>query len=178
MSRCVSFFFVAALRDQTEFNRHFARRNLKPGGWIEFQEIHGNPLCDDGTMRDDDIMKMYYEISVEAMSHFGMDLSRSARVGEYLERAGFTNINCVVKKMPLGTWARDPRMRLVGLYISELITTSLPSMLQGKPFVRLGLSEEERIVWGARVREAIKETHVHRYYHYYFWYGQKPLEAE
>ncbi len=129
-------------------------------------------------MKEDDVMKLYYDISVQAMARFGMDLSQGSMVGEYLERAGFTNINCVVKKMPLGTWARDPRMRLIGLYVSELIVTSLPAMLHGKPFARLGLSEEERIVWGARVREAVKETNVHRYYHYYFWYAQKPEVSE
>ncbi|KAH8886934.1 S-adenosyl-L-methionine-dependent methyltransferase [Thozetella sp. PMI_491] len=149
-------------------------KHLRPGGWVEFQEIYGKPLCDDGTMGDDDIMKQYYEVSVKAMGQFGIDLSQGSKVGEYLERAGFQNINCVVKKMPLGTWARDKRMRLIGLYVADLILTSLPSMVDGKPFARLGLSEEERMVWGARVREAIKEPHVHRYYHHYFWFAQKP----
>ncbi len=119
-------------------------------------------------------MKLYYDISHQAMGQFGMDLSLGSRVGGYLERAGFQNVTCVVKKMPLGTWARGKTMRLIGLYITELILSSLPSVLDGKPFARLGLSDEERMVWGAKIREAIKETQVHRYYHYYFWYGQKP----
>ncbi|KAK3318839.1 S-adenosyl-L-methionine-dependent methyltransferase [Apodospora peruviana] len=147
-------------------------RHLKPGGWIEFQESHGMPRCDDGTMKDDDVMKRYYDLCVEAMAKFGMDLDVPSELGGYLERAGFTNITCIRRKAPLGVWAKDKRMRLIGLYTRDIAQHSLPSM--GKAFANLGMSETEREVWGAQVKASLKDNDVHRYYHYYFWYGQKP----
>lgn len=132
------------------------------------------PFCDDGTMRDDDIMRHLYELCIEALGRFGMNLNLGTRVGEYLERAGFTNIACIKKKLPLGTWPRDKTMRLVGMYVKEATYQSLASL--GKPFANLGMSDAERLVLAAKVRESLSDNRVHRYYYYYFWYAQKPGE--
>lgn len=148
-------------------------KHLKPGGWVEFQESHGMPFCDDGTMKDDDIMKLYYETCQKAMGLFGYDLDLGSKVGEYLECAGFKNITCLKKKTPLGTWPKDKTMRLIGLYTKEAALTSIKSVM-GKPFDALGISEEEKMVWAAKIRASLNESNVHRYYYYYFWYAQKP----
>ncbi|KAM7195522.1 Trans-aconitate 2-methyltransferase [Rhypophila sp. PSN 637] len=150
-------------------------RHLKPGGWIEFQESHGLPQCDDGTMNPEtDFATQYYNLCQEAMSKFGMDLSIGASVGEYLTRAGFVNVSVIKKKAPLGMWPKDKTMRLIGLYTREIALHSIRSM--DKPFANMGLNEMEREVWGAKMRAAVKDNHVHRYYNYYFWYAQKPEE--
>ena len=89
-------------------------RHLKPGGWIEFQETYGMPQCDDGTMNDDDIIKRYYETCQLAMSRFGYDINKPLHLRDYLEKAGFQNVQCIIKKLPLGTWPKDKTLRLVG----------------------------------------------------------------
>ncbi|EOO03882.1 putative methyltransferase domain-containing protein [Phaeoacremonium minimum UCRPA7] len=147
--------------------------NLKPGGWIEFQETYGMPQCDDETMKDDDIIKRYYETCQLAMKSFGYDIDKPLHLQGYLEKVGFTNVQCIIKKLPLGTWPKDKTLRLVGHYTYLALIDSLPALL-AKPFANLGMSEEERQVWGAKVRQAAKETDVHRYYNYYFWFAQKP----
>ncbi|KAM7214214.1 Trans-aconitate 2-methyltransferase [Rhypophila decipiens] len=150
-------------------------RHLKPGGWIEFQESHGLPQCDDGTMNPEtDFATQYYNLCQEAMSKFGMDLSIGASVGKYLTKAGFVNVSVIKKKAPLGTWPKDKTMRLIGLYTREIALHSIRSM--DKPFANLGLNEMEREVWGAKMWAAVKDNRVHRYYSYYFWYAQKPEE--
>ncbi|KAK3680567.1 S-adenosyl-L-methionine-dependent methyltransferase [Podospora appendiculata] len=150
--------------------------HLKPGGWIEFQETWGMPFCEDGTMPEDDIMKRYFALCAAAMAKFGMNVDLGPKVGEHLERAGFINVGCVKKKMPMGTWPKDKRLRLIGLYVRELALHSLASL--GKVFANLGMSPTEIEVWGATVRAALKESDkVHRYYFHYFWYAQKPEEA-
>ncbi|KAK3389791.1 S-adenosyl-L-methionine-dependent methyltransferase [Podospora didyma] len=150
--------------------------HLRPGGWIEFQESWGMPFCDDGTMvsegEDEDIMVRFYRLCADAMARFGMQIDKGTKVGEYLSHTGFTNITCVKRKVPIGTWAKEKALRLVGLYVREATMQSLPSM--GKAFAGLGMSEVEREVWAAKVRAAVKDTSVHRYYYFYFWYAQKP----
>ncbi|KAK0715570.1 S-adenosyl-L-methionine-dependent methyltransferase [Lasiosphaeris hirsuta] len=147
-------------------------RHLKPGGWIEFQEIHGKPHCDDGTMGDDDVTTQFYQLCVDAMARFSMNLDVVSSVGEYLERAGFVNLTCVRRKVPVGTWAKGKTMRLIGMYVRETAIHSMPSL--AKAFANLGMSEVEREVWAAKMRKGLEENHKHRYFNYYFWYAQKP----
>ena len=132
------------------------------------------PQCDDGTMKDDDIIKRYYETCQLAMSRFGYDINKPLHLRDYLEKAGFQNVQCIIKKLPLGTWPKDKTLRLVGYYAYLALIDSLPALL-AKPFADLGISEEERQLWGAKVSQAAMETDVHRYYNYYFWFAQKPL---
>jgi len=148
-------------------------RHLKKGGWIEFQESHGMPFCDDGTMQPgDDVLQQFYLLCVDALKRFGMDLNVANRVGDYLTAAGFVNVTCVQKKIPVGVWAKDPTQRLIGLYVRETAIDAIPSL--SKAFANLGMSEAEREVWAAKVRETLNDTSIHRYYYYYFWYAQKP----
>ncbi|KAK4159806.1 putative methyltransferase [Cladorrhinum sp. PSN259] len=149
-------------------------QHLKPGGWIEFQESVGMPYCDDGSLPDPDkdVLREFYLLCNEAVGKFGMDLNRGANVGEFLEKAGFVNITCVKRKVPVGVWPRDKTMRLVGLYMRETALQSMPTM--SKAFAAMGMSAEEREVWGAKVREALMDNRAHRYFYFYFWYAQKP----
>ncbi|CAP71748.1 uncharacterized protein PODANS_6_7000 [Podospora anserina S mat+] len=150
-------------------------QHLKPGGWIEFQESHGEPRCDDGTMDPEtDVMKKFWALCVEAMAKFGMNLNMPAVVGNFLERAGFVNITCVKKKTPVGTWPKDKTMRLIGLYVKEAALQSLSAL--GKAFANLGMDAVEREVFSAKVREAVMDGKVHRYYYFYFWFAQKPYD--
>ncbi|KAK0721631.1 S-adenosyl-L-methionine-dependent methyltransferase [Lasiosphaeria miniovina] len=152
-------------------------RHLKPGGWVEFQESYGMPFCDDGSMDEErDVMKQYFALCGEAMARFGLQLDLGSRVGEYLERAGFVNVACVRKKLPVGTWPRDKTLRLIGLYVREALAQSTASLV--KVFAGIGMSETEREVWAARVRETARDSSIHRYCYYYFWYGQKPEESD
>lgn len=148
-------------------------RSLKPGGWIEFQELQGLPYCDDDTMGDDDPFKRLYEIAKDAYSKFGMSTTIAAELEPYLRRAGFTNIHCKVLKVPIGVWARDETMRLIGLYQKTAVTEFM-STLAGRPFEALGMSAAEAQLTLAMARKSLEDVGVHRYFTYHFWWAQKP----
>ncbi|KAI4594494.1 hypothetical protein KJ359_008283 [Pestalotiopsis sp. 9143b] len=147
--------------------------NLKPGGWIEFQELHAWPQCDDGTMLPDDAVAGFYKLVVEAFAKLGLDIHAPCKLDKPLEAAGFTNVQCVVKKIPIGTWARDRRLRLVGHYLKLVIQDFLPA-LTNKPFTILGLNQVEREMWRTATFKALDDMSAHRYWNFYFWSGQKP----
>jgi len=151
--------------------------HLRPGGWIEFQESDGNPHCDDGTMQEDDTMRLYYQTCFGAMAKFGMDIAKGVTVRENLERAGFVNIGCVVKKVPMGPWARDRTLRLVGQYAKLAALEGVKLTVLGKPFAAMGYGETERNIWAAKIRQSLNDDKIHRYYYYYFWFAQKPDEG-
>lgn len=148
-------------------------RSLKPGGWIELQELCGEPLCDDNTMPDDDPVKYMYDLAGTAFRKFGMDVTLPKRLEPLLQSSGFENIHCVVKKVPIGVWAKDKTLRLIGLYQKMAILDFMPA-LAGRPFQALGISEAEGQVTLAFARKGLENTKSHRYFNYYFWYAQKP----
>ncbi|KAI8296353.1 Secondary metabolism regulator LAE1 [Colletotrichum sp. SAR11_240] len=93
----------------------------------------------------------------------------------HLEGAGFKEIRCEVKKVPIGTWAKDEILRLCGLYLKNAIKDVLPAMQ--KPFEANGLSPVETEVWNAIARKEIEDNSKHRYFNFYFWHAQKPENA-
>ena len=128
-------------------------------------------------MREDDTMRLYYEACFGAMAKFGMDIAKGRTVRENLEKAGFVNINCVVKKVPMGPWARDRTLRLVGQYAKLAALEGVKLTVLGKPFAAMGYDEMEREVWAAKIRQSLNDESIHRYYNYYFWFAQKPDEG-
>jgi hypothetical protein len=150
-----------------------AYANIKPGGWIEFQELHPWPQCDDGTMPPEDPVAGFYKLVGEAFGKLRLDVHAPVKLDKPLAEAGFTNVQCVVKKIPIGIWARDRRLRLVGHYLKLVIQDFLPA-LANKPFTTLGLNEVERELWRSAASKALDDMSAHRYWNFYFWSGQKP----
>ncbi|KAJ9156100.1 Methyltransferase type 11 [Pleurostoma richardsiae] len=150
-----------------------AYQALKPGGWIELQELCAEPLCDDGTMPDNDPVKVMYDMAAKAFAKFGANVTLAKNLESQLREAGFENIQCIVKKVPIGVWAKDKTLRLIGLY-QKYAVLDLMSALAGRPFEALGLSQVESQVILAHARRGLEDSTVHRYFNYYFWYAQKP----
>jgi hypothetical protein len=124
-------------------------------------------------MANNDPVKYMYECVQRAFLKFGMDVTLPKRLEPMLRDAGFENIQYVVKKVPIGPWDSDNRR--VGKRQRKVVRDLMPAF-SGRPFNALGLSQVESEVILAHARLGLGETGVHRYFHYYFWYAQKPLE--
>ncbi|RDA92019.1 hypothetical protein CP533_0998 [Ophiocordyceps camponoti-saundersi (nom. inval.)] len=165
-------FMAVILRDISTVLGH-AFKSLRPGGWVEFHELHGEPFCDDGTMKEDDAFRRLYQLAGDAYAKLGYNTTIAARLEPLLREAGFRNVHCRVMRVPIGVWARDETLRLIGLYqktaVEEFIST-----FAGRPFEALGISTAEVQLVLALARKALDDTGVHRYFNYYFWYAQKP----
>ncbi|KAG6039314.1 hypothetical protein E4U39_007728 [Claviceps sp. Clav50 group G5] len=101
------------MKDPAKVLSH-AYESLRPGGWIELQELQPTPLCDDGTMPDDDPLKYLYERLESTYGYFGFKDKLPLNLGSYLREAGFENIHCQIMKVPIGQrasrhgpWAKD-----------------------------------------------------------------------
>lgn len=149
---------------------------MRPGAWIEFQELHGQVHCDDGTMPEDDKLKEFYELTVEAFDGLGIMFHIARDLRPHLEAAGFKDIHCEVKKIPVGTWPKDKTMRLIGQYMKGVVADAIPAFA-GKPFEAHGISNVESQVWQATAKKELEDRTKHRYLNFYFWYAQKPADA-
>jgi len=127
-------------------------------------------------MPDADPVKTLYDLAGEAYGKFGFDVRVGSKLEGPLRQAGFTNIQCVVRKVPIGVWARDKTLRLVGYY-QKIAIADFMQTLAGRPFQALGLGPEEAQVRLALARKGLEDRSVHRYFNYYFWFAQRPEDS-
>ncbi|KAM7212281.1 secondary metabolism regulator LAE1 [Rhypophila decipiens] len=150
---------------------------LKPGGWIELQDLKFDYSCDDGTMTEDyGPLKMSHLIH-EALARFGVDTHSADRNPERAEAAGFVDLRHSVIKLPVGPWARDKTMKTVGLYNRSSIYDGLHAITMGPLTRGLKWSSEEVEVFLAGVRKDLLDTRIHSYITWHSICAQKPLSA-
>jgi hypothetical protein len=122
--------------------------------------------------RHDDFKRLY-DLAGQAYQKFGMSTLLPAQLEPLLLEAGFQSVHCKIMKVPIGPWAKDKTMRLIGLY-QKMAVRDFISTLGGRPFEALGMSHDEGQVTLAFARKALDDATTHRYFNYYFWYAQKP----
>ncbi|KAK3377107.1 S-adenosyl-L-methionine-dependent methyltransferase [Lasiosphaeria ovina] len=147
--------------------------HLKPGGWFECQELSAIALCDDGTVPADYSLGKFLNLAAQALRKFGSDMQIATKLEEPIKAAGFVNITAKKFKVPVGTWPKDKRLRLVGLYFRHTLEQML-GVFGAKPFAALGMSQVEIEVFLAGVRQDLKNNDYHSYMEYIFWTAQKP----
>ncbi|KAF9870184.1 TAM domain methyltransferase [Colletotrichum karsti] len=153
-----------------------AYKALKPGGWIELQDLVWDFACDDGTVGPDYTPKKTVELLDEALTKFGMDLNAGEKFGGWIADAGFVNTIHDKKKVPVGTWPRDPHMKAIGNYCRAVNYDSLGG-ITNVPFTKgLGWSQLEIEVFLIQVRKDLTNNAFHPYHHYHSFSGQKPEE--
>ncbi|KAK0612219.1 hypothetical protein B0T14DRAFT_572035 [Immersiella caudata] len=104
-------------------------------------------------------------------------LGNDFRIGNHLEgqlkAAGFKNISVKKFKVPIGTWPKDIRLRLIGLYFQAALE-ALFAAIGARPLLAIGIDQVETEVFLVEVRKDLKNTNFHSYIEYLFWTAQKP----
>lgn len=92
-----------------------AMDHLKPGGWFEETEVGVVPYSDDDTIKGT-TLENWGELSLTAGDKFGRSLRIVDHTKELMEAAGFINVTYKKFKWPLGPWAKDRKLKEIGLY--------------------------------------------------------------
>ncbi|KAI9657724.1 MAG: hypothetical protein M1821_002900 [Bathelium mastoideum] len=152
-----------------------ARTHLRPGGWVEVQDIHYFSRCDDGTMPEGYMLQKWLKLVHEGLETMGVNLAGAPELTERIRAAGFQSVDVRVVKLPIGRWPRNPLLKKVGLYLQAVITDGLEG-ISLKPLCHgLGWTKEEVEVLLAGVRKDLKNSAIHSYFNMYTAYGQKPI---
>ncbi|CAG9989984.1 unnamed protein product [Clonostachys byssicola] len=154
-----------------------AYTNLNPGGWVEFQEFLPQIFCDDDTMKADDPLQAFTQISADGMRKLGYRSFGSQDLVESLNNSGFTDVQCVTKKVPIGTWTADQKLKYLGGLMQTVVEESLSAYL-AKPFAATGISPNERNGLVSNVKSSLQDHRIHRYVKVQFCYGQKPEDED
>ncbi|KIW04441.1 hypothetical protein, variant [Verruconis gallopava] len=148
-------------------------KHLKPGGLIEVSEIRTHFHCDDGSLGKDSNCVKWEETFHEIAKGIGLEFDQMPKMSGWVKEAGFTDIQEVEKLIPIGTWAKDKRLKEIGMYylVHLLIGMEHYSIAL---FTRNGWLAEEVQVLLAKVRNELLSNKFHTYTKAVFVTARKP----
>ena len=151
-----------------------AHRHLRPGGWIEFQEMECYPHSSDTSMTDAYAVKQYLGAVEQGMARLGVELNSCRTVADKLRGAGFVNVTERIYNIPIGIWPRNKVLKTLGLYLREVILSSLQGIAFGGLHRGLGWNVQDVELYLVDVRAGLMDARVHSFLPYYVVYGQRP----
>lgn len=153
--------------------------HIKPGGFLEFQEMEPFPYSDDSSLESSSPLVKYFHSIHLGLQNLGVNLQRSIDEAANLSSYGFVNIHNEILKIPIGTWPESKLMKTVGLYGRVGIIQGLQAMALGPLCKGLGWSTEQVDEICADVKTYLsEENNVKAYMKLHIFWGQKPLGAE
>lgn len=154
------------------FSRAF--KHLKPGAWMECQEVKHYPECEDGTMAPDNPMALYWGRVTEGLLNLGIDFLITPQLSQMMRDAGFVDVTERIFYTPIGPWPRNRALREVGLYWRAVLMEGLEAIALGPLTRGLGWQKEEIEVFLVSVRKAYLDRSTHAFMPFYIVYGRKP----
>ena len=141
-----------------------AFENLKPGGWLEMQELAHPIRNDDGTLTPEHTIYKWSHLLLEATRRIGSSCDNPTKYAEWMRDAGFVNVQEVIYKWPSNTWPKDKKHKTLGLW-------NLANLLDGVEgftmamFTRILEWRPQAVhAFLVGVREDSKNRQIHNYY--------------
>ncbi|KAJ3453850.1 hypothetical protein MRS44_018482 [Fusarium solani] len=119
-----------------------AFERLKPGGWIECQELEGLLECDDGSVKDNAFKKWCDDI-VDASITADRPLPGAASMKQAFIEAGFVDIHEKIYKIPINGWPKDCRLKRFGELWHANVVEGLQALSYGLLHRVKGMTKEE-----------------------------------
>ncbi|KAK1777495.1 S-adenosyl-L-methionine-dependent methyltransferase [Copromyces sp. CBS 386.78] len=161
-----------ALKDNTAlFRRIF--ENLKPGGWVESAEMSPH-VFGDHTVKPDSALVRFYELGNEVLSsRYGFEVEIADSLQDLMLRTGFINVRKRTYNVPIGGWAKEQRLRVIGRLMKE-VSMDLCVAMAARPFIEHGMEEKEREELRDSVKAALNDRTAHAQVPIHIMIGQKP----
>ncbi|KAL2678461.1 hypothetical protein Neosp_009207 [[Neocosmospora] mangrovei] len=138
-----------------------AFERLRPGGWIECQELEGLMECDDDSVTENNPFKKWCDDIVDASIAADRPLPGAASIKQALKETGFVDIHEKIYKIPINGWPKNRRLKSYGLLHRVK-----------------GMTKEEIEVNLIDVRRALADHRMHGYQKFYVVWGRKPDDVD
>jgi Methyltransferase domain len=109
-----------SVRDWPRLMR-MAYKNLKPGGWVEFQDWDCMIESYDGSVTPETSMWKWHKVCTERIGKVA-NLRPGPGLEGWIRAAGFENVTVMKIPIPLGTWPKDPHQVCLGLVQRKIDT--------------------------------------------------------
>ncbi|KAG2162524.1 hypothetical protein VTO58DRAFT_105981 [Aureobasidium pullulans] len=155
-----------------------AFENLEPGGYLEFQD-YGLPCRSVDDTLDGTSLEKWGILMCEAARKLGrpMGTEVSEKYREWMEAAGFVDIQEQHFMWPSNPWPKDKYMKELGNWNMINILDGLEGFCLALMTRGLGWRKEEVDVFVAKVSSDVKNRGIHAYYPMPVVWGRKPLSA-
>ena len=152
-----------------------AKRALKPGGYLELNQITPSVGCDDNTIPENspyvDVINVLIQIGEALKAPF----TDPKKWKDQVIAAGFEDVVERILRMPVTPWPKDARLKKVGALELENFRKYCDGwMVRG--LTAMGRQPEEAQILGARARAELLEKgrSMHIWLPFYSVYGRKP----
>src|ERR1700749_4184859 len=148
-------------------------RHLKPGGYLELQDVCFPGFCHDPTKIATSRYIVYNNLLVEAGNRIGLDFQAPRKWHEWLQAAGFDDIHVKWVNWPVGPWAKTKKNKILGqltrMDFYEGMNSSAPLLSKV-----LGKTPKEIEILVAETSNEFREQKVHLFKQICFCYARKP----
>ncbi|SCO17162.1 unnamed protein product [Fusarium fujikuroi] len=151
-----------------------AFRCCKPGGFVESVEVNPTFFSDDETASEVMAVQTWNKLFREASKAFGRSFCEIEGDAELLAAAGFVDVQVTDFKVPVGGWAKDPKLRQVGQFLRATIENDLEGYTLMAWQQILGWPKDEYQVFLMDMRKALRDKKVHSYIRVRFINARKP----
>ncbi|KAJ4300515.1 hypothetical protein N0V88_003191 [Collariella sp. IMI 366227] len=166
--------YLAPIGDRPQKIIDLGTGNLKPGGWLEIQDILPQVSSDDDSIPPAyPVIRFYSMIKPVLRDHYGFDIRVLDTLPALLQDLGYVNVQRKVFHVPIGEWAREKRLRVIGSYMRSVLL-DLVGAMAARPLVEAGYEREEIEALAADVAEAMENRRIHAYLPIHFVWAQKP----
>jgi SAM-dependent methyltransferase len=149
--------------------------NLKPGGWVEFQESANTLYSEDGSLESDSYTTKMMTGLIEACDKIGRTMDPAPWMKGWAESAGFLNVTEQKFKLPVGNWPRDSRLKEIGTLMSVNFIEGVEAFTAVLFKDVLGWKEEEVRTLNSGVRSEARNKNIHPIFDFLVITGQKPV---
>ena len=139
-----------------------AFNTLRPGGWLEAQDIVIPPHCIDDSMSGT-AFKRWLDLLKEGYTALGRDIGRVPQYKQHLQEIGFVDVVEKQLAWPIGTWARTRRMKMLGSWCKENVLSGLQGWTMAVLTRGLGMTSAEVELLLVGVRNDINSSALHAY---------------
>ncbi|KAF5022987.1 hypothetical protein F66182_4944 [Fusarium sp. NRRL 66182] len=160
-------YLYGSIKDWSALFRQ-AFRVCRPGGWVESHEASAMMESDDDTVTDSSAMHEWGRFFIEG----GKKMERSFTIVEdnlqqrYMQEAGFVDIQIADRKIPIGGWAKDKKMREIGQYVLAALELDIEGYVLYMASQLLGWRLEEVKVYCAQLRRELRSGRNHPFFRY------------
>ncbi|KAK7402563.1 hypothetical protein QQX98_011668 [Neonectria punicea] len=131
-------------------------------------------MCDDGTIKKATDALLWMDYLCKSAKKFGKPVDCAPGWKERLSEAGFVDVKEEIRKLPIGAWPKDRKLKEIGRYQSvqelQVVDSYTPALFAHS----LGWSMDEIQVFMAKVKKELRDPSIHLYLSLYFVWGRKP----
>ncbi|KAF4446707.1 hypothetical protein F53441_9640 [Fusarium austroafricanum] len=167
-------YLIGAIADWGALFKEAFRCCVPGDGFFESVEVNPTFLSDDGTTDGASAMQTWNKLFKEGSKAFGRNFCEVEGDVKLLHDAGFVDVQVTDFKVPVGGWAKDPKLRQVGQFLRATIENDIEGYTLMVWQQILGWPEDEYQMFLMDMRKALKNKNIHGYMRVRFISGRKP----